>query len=105
MIKRLGNKQLMVLYLGSKSLIEHKTEFDFSGIRQNPRELLDNILTIRAQSKPAIYRRLSSLSRELKARNYTDFQGWYDFSNWENFHHFVIKVYENKAAFLSFSLN
>lgn len=105
MLERYSTRQLMILYLGSKALIEDKTQFDLTRTDKDPMLVLHEALNQHARHKPAIYNHLSRLSLALKKRNFTDFHGWYDFSCWENFHHFVIKTYQNNLIKHSFSLN
>jgi len=80
MFQTFSNAQLMVVYLGSKTLLEKLPTDD-------------------------IFDLLSTLSKELKERNHTNFRGWYDFSERTNYNQFVIQVYENRGAAMSFSRN
>lgn len=105
MLERYTTKQLMILYLGSKTLIENGTEFEFTNHSGCPTDQFQAAMRLHQQNKPNIYNQLASLSSALKDRNFTKFKGWYDFSNWENFQHFVMKVYQNRQIRNSFSVN
>ncbi len=106
MLDHYTTKQLMVLFLGSKSLVEEKTEFpeSLSADIEQRQQVLEAVNTYEIQ-KPEIFKNLATLSRALKERNFTHFKGWYDFSNWKNFRHFVMKVYDRRMARQAFSLN
>lgn len=105
MFRNMSNTQLMVLFLGSKSLIENHTEFHFCDHDQNHHEIFQTAMDAHSKEQPEIFTHISSISKVLKERRFTRFKGWYDFSEWDNFNRFVIKMYENTAVMHSFSTN
>ncbi len=103
MLDHYTTKQLMVLFLGSKALVEDKTEFP--DIQCEQRQQIQEAVAAYEIQRPDIFENLAMLSKALKERNFTHFKGWYDFSEWKNFHHFVMKVYDRRTANSSFSIN
>ena len=106
MFDNFSSTQLQLIYLGLKSLIESGSGYGFHNS-----DMGHPVYRMGSQGKPDIsdppadspekntlFKMLSELTKILKKQDiqYQGFKWWYDFSDWQKFCQFVVRVFKGK---------